>query len=111
MCPDRTGEALVSRKVVCREASTEGSETTKSGTDEQKQDKRHNYPGKQAQLCNTPRIPKGTYVDPAVIGRRKTLLPGEVSVLASKSREVSRGHSSCSNEPKKEPEDSQAAKD
>ena len=29
-------EALASRKVVCRETCTEGSETAKSGTDEQK---------------------------------------------------------------------------
>ena len=33
-------EALASRKVVCREAFTEGSETAKSGTDEQKRDTR-----------------------------------------------------------------------
>lgn len=34
-------EALVSRKVVYREVYTEGSETTNSGTDEQKRYMRH----------------------------------------------------------------------
>ena len=34
-------EALVSRKVVYREVCTEGSETIKSGTDEQKRYMRH----------------------------------------------------------------------
>jgi hypothetical protein len=40
-------EALASRKVVCREANTEGSETAKSGTDEQKRHMRQVYSGKQ----------------------------------------------------------------
>ena len=51
-------EALASRKVVCREVSTEGSEPAKSGTDEQKRNKRHNCSGKQALLCEAQRIPK-----------------------------------------------------
>ena len=51
-------EALASRKVVHREVSTEGSETAKSGTDEQKRDMRHNCSGKQALLCEAQRIPK-----------------------------------------------------
>ena len=45
-------EVLASRKVVYREVSTEGSETAKSGTDEQKRDMRHSCLGKQAHLCN-----------------------------------------------------------
>ncbi|MGA2822289.1 MAG: hypothetical protein ABSE72_02070 [Bacteroidales bacterium] len=39
-------EVLASRKVVYRKVCTEGSETAKSGTDEQEQHMRHNYPGK-----------------------------------------------------------------
>ena len=35
------GKALVSRKVVYREVCTEGSETAKSGTDEQERYMRH----------------------------------------------------------------------
>ena len=45
-------EALASGKVVYREVSTKGSQTATSGTDEQKRDRRHRYPGKQAHLCN-----------------------------------------------------------
>jgi len=52
-------EALASGKVVYREVFTEGSQTAKSGTDEQERDRRHHYPGKQAHLCNAQRIPKG----------------------------------------------------
>jgi len=44
-------EALASGKVVYREVSTEGSQTAKSGTDEQERDMRHSYLGKQAHLC------------------------------------------------------------
>ena len=51
-------EALASRKVVCREAYIEGSETAKSGTDEQKRYKRLLKEDKQAQLCNVQRLPK-----------------------------------------------------
>jgi hypothetical protein len=39
-------EALASGKVVYREVCTEGSQTAKSGTDEQKRDMRHSYSGK-----------------------------------------------------------------
>ena len=52
---------LASRKVVCREASTEGSETAKSGTDEQKRYMRLFNVGKQAHLCNVQRTPKAFY--------------------------------------------------
>jgi hypothetical protein len=73
-------ETLASRKVVRREVSTEGSETAKSGTDEQKRDMRHNCSGEQALLCEAQRIQKNSYVDSAGIGRRKKLLPGEVLI-------------------------------
>ncbi|MFY9151314.1 MAG: hypothetical protein WAO52_04805, partial [Prolixibacteraceae bacterium] len=43
--------------VVYREVCTEGSQTAKSGTDEQKRDMRHSYSGKQAHHCNAQRIP------------------------------------------------------
>ena len=39
------------------------------------------------------------YVDAAGIGRRLFILPGEVSLFVQAKGEVSRGHSSCSNEP------------
>jgi hypothetical protein len=39
-------EVLVSRKVVRGDSYTEGSETTKSGTDEQERHMRHVYLGK-----------------------------------------------------------------
>ena len=39
-------ETLASRKVVYREVCTEGNETAKSGTDEQKRNMRHNSSGK-----------------------------------------------------------------
>ena len=88
-------EALASRKVVCREAYTEGSETAKSGTDEQKRNMRHICTGKQAQLCNAQRTQKDKYVDSAGIGEREKLLPGEVSVhFRNANGEISRGHSS-----------------
>ena len=44
-------EALASGKVVYREVYTEGSQTAKSGTDEQERDMRHGYLGKQAHHC------------------------------------------------------------
>jgi len=39
------------------------------------------------------------YVDAAVIGRRLFILPGEVFFVYLNGEEVSRGHSSCGNEP------------
>ncbi len=41
MCRFSQSEALVSRKLVFREKFSEGSETTKVGTDEQKLNMRH----------------------------------------------------------------------
>jgi len=64
--------------VVFREECTEGSETTKSGTDEQKRHKRLFSEDKQAHHCNVQRIPKSFIVDAAGIGGRNMLLPGEV---------------------------------
>ena len=73
-------EALASRKVVYREVSTEGSEPAKSGTDEQKRNKRHSCSGEQALLCDAQRLQKSNCVDSAGIGRREKLLPGEVLI-------------------------------
>jgi len=42
--------------VANREVYTEGSETAKSGTDEQKRDMRLLNEGKQAQLCDAQRV-------------------------------------------------------
>jgi len=42
--------------VVYREVCTEGSETAKSGTDEQERNMRHYCSGEQAQHCNAQRI-------------------------------------------------------
>ena len=61
-------KALASRKVAGREAYTEGSETAKSGTDEQKRDMRHGWTGEQARLCDAQRLQKSNYVDSAGIG-------------------------------------------
>jgi hypothetical protein len=52
-------EPLVSRKAVNREVRTEGSETTKLGTDEQESYMRHINLGKQAHHCDAQRKPKG----------------------------------------------------
>lgn len=49
-------EALASRKVANREVCTEGSETAKSGTDEQKRNMRHNCSGKQTLHCKAQRV-------------------------------------------------------
>ena len=56
LCAGVTPEALASRKVVYCEVCTEGSETAKSGTDEQERYMRHNCLGKQAHLCNALRL-------------------------------------------------------
>jgi len=53
--------------------------------------------GKVATHTNAPRIKELNNVNAAAIGRRKKLLPGEVFRVIP--GEVSRGHSSCSNEP------------
>ena len=72
--------------MVYRKVYTEGSETIKVGTDEQKLNMRHNKSDKQAHHCNV-QIPRNQesiyYVDSAVIDGRKILLPGEVSSTTS----------------------------
>ena len=75
---------------------TEESRTTNLGTDEQEPYMRHNYLGKQAHHCYALKnTKKGSYVDTAVIERKKMFLPGEISTTTSwLCREVSRGHSS-----------------
>ena len=71
-------ETLASGKVVYRKVCTEGSQTAKSGTDEQKRYMRLWVEDKQAHLCNV-RNSKSPIVDTAGIGGRKKLLPGEIS--------------------------------
>jgi len=51
-------EALVSRKIVWGDPWIEGSETTNSGTDEQKLNMRLNCMSKQTHHCNAQRTPK-----------------------------------------------------
>lgn len=60
-------EPLVSRKGGNREVTSEGSETTKLGTDEQEPYKRHLCMGKQAHHCNALRLQKCINVDTAGI--------------------------------------------
>jgi hypothetical protein len=63
--------------VVCREACTEGSGTTKAGTDEQELHMRLGDEDKQAHHCNV-HFTIHLLVDVAEIGGREMLLPGEV---------------------------------
>ena len=51
----RIGKALASRKLVYREVWSEGSETAKLGTDEQKVHKRHGITGKRPHHRNAPK--------------------------------------------------------
>ena len=71
-------EALASGKLVSREGCSKGSQTAKSGTDEQKRHMRLRNEDKQAHHCNV-HINSYYIVDAAAIGGRKQLLPGEVS--------------------------------
>ena len=66
--------------MVYREVFTEGSETTKSGTDEQERHMRLFNEDKQSHHCNVHNT-NHFIVDAAGIGGRKMLLPGEVSVI------------------------------
>ena len=96
-------EPLVRRKVVYREVCTKGSETAKSGTDEQERHKRHLIEDKQPQHCDVRSIPNRLDVDAAGTGGRKKLLPGEVLTITSwLSQEVSRSHSTWGNEVSRE---------
>ena len=93
----------VSRKVVYCEVSTEVSEPAKDGTDEQKLHKRLYKPDEVAQQTEVPTCRNtGAYrVDAAGFIRRVFILPREVSNRAKRVGEVSRGHSSWSNELRK----------
>jgi len=51
-------EALASGKLVAGDRCSEGSQTAKSGTDEQKRDMRHNYSGKYPHQYNAPKNTK-----------------------------------------------------
>jgi len=70
-------EALASGKVVWGDPYTEGSQTAKSGTDEQKRHRRHRNKDKQPHHCNV-HIKSYFDVDVAGIGGREKLLSGEV---------------------------------
>lgn len=89
-CP----EALASGKLVYREVCSEGSQTAKSGTDEQERYTRLLREDKQAHHCNVQRLPNLFLVDIAGIGGRNVPLPGEASGFTCTARGVSRGHSS-----------------
>jgi hypothetical protein len=80
-------ESLASGKVVYREVCTEGSQTAKSGTDEQKRHMRQVKADKRPQQRNVQRLPKLYIVDDAGIGGRKKRLPGGRSV-----KKMSSGH-------------------
>ena len=89
-------EALASRKVVYCEVSTEGSETAKSGTDEQERHMRLQKEDKQTHHCNVRSI------KPSICSRcrrhwtkERALTRGGLGIdSVSMSQEVSRGHSS-----------------
>ena len=79
-------EVLASGKVVYRKVCTEGSQTAKVGTDEQKLNMRLDKLDKQTHHCNVP-IPRNReniyQVDSAGIDGKKELLPGEVFATTS----------------------------
>jgi hypothetical protein len=80
--------------VVYRAVCTEGSETAKSGTDEQKRNTGALLFGQVTGHCDAPRQQKDrdNQVASAVIGGRENLLPGEVlkdtCIRVKKSAEV-----------------------
>ena len=88
-------EALVSRKVVYREVCTEGSETAKSGTDEQKRDMRHCCSGKQAHLCEAQNEREQPCRFRSDWMKEKAFTGGGLFAHEMSRREVSRGHSIC----------------
>jgi hypothetical protein len=93
-------ETLASRKVVYREVCTEGSETAKSGTDEQKLDMRHSKSDEVAQHTKVP-TQKVKYLLCRFSRhqmKEKALTGGGLGIDSfSMSQEVSRGHSSYLN--------------
>jgi hypothetical protein len=84
--------------VVDCKVSTEGSETAKTGTDEQEVHKRLHEPDEQAHHCKVQSIPIVHEVDVTGISRRNMRLPGEILILTQVGKEVSRGHSNRANE-------------
>ena len=78
---------LASGKVVWSNPCTEGSQTAKSGTDEQERHKRLCTVDKQAHHCNV--LNTRLYlVDAAGIGGRNMLLPGDIPSEGGKSAEA-----------------------
>ena len=94
-------EALASRKVVWGDPCTEGSETAKFGTDEQKRHKRHICLGEQPQLCEALRIQRKQVCRCRRHRRKEEALTGGGLGIdsVSMSQEVSRGHINSRNEP------------
>lgn len=85
--------------MVYREVCTEGSETAKVCTDEQKVHRRLINGDKCPQQHEVRRVQNRFLVDVPGIGGRKELLPGEVFAITSwLSKEVSRSHSTWGNE-------------
>jgi hypothetical protein len=94
-----SSEALASRKVVYREVCTEGSETAKSGTDEQKRYTRQIYSGKQPRSCNAQKEKRIDMYIPQRLDEGKSSYRGRSPLSRVDRGEVSRGHNSWSNEP------------
>jgi len=87
-------ESLAGGKVVYREVCTEGSQTAKVCTDEQKLHMRHLLGDKRPRQRKVRRIQNLLDVDAAGIDGRKKRLPGEVLATTSwLGQEVSRCHS------------------
>ena len=89
-------EALASRKVVYCEVSTEGSETAKSGTDEQERHMRLRNEDKQSHHCNVQSIkPSFSSRCRSHWMKEEALTRGGLGIdSVSMNQEVSRGHSS-----------------
>ena len=92
-------EALASRKVVYREVCTEGSEPAKSGTDEQKRDRRPLCPGKQPISCNALSFFRAFGYISQLLDEGKSSYRGRSPLIRVIYGEVSRGHISWCNEP------------
>ncbi len=92
--PLKSGEVLASGKVVWGNPCTEGSQTAKSGTDEQEVHKRHGVRGKQAQHCKAQRIQTLTLCRCNRHRMKERALTGGGLGIDSVSmcQEVSRGH-------------------
>ena len=88
-------EPLASRKLVCREACSEGSETAKLGTEEHELNKRlSDWMSKHIIAKSKTAMRTVEAVDSAAIEGKKMPLPGEVSMrIYFWNGEVSRSHS------------------